>query len=79
MADILGPLRSPGHGLRLIRSSHKHANRGKIQIRATYNGDAGVISSTVTSVDDATAAAAIVDALGVVDPKSGRSAVRPRP
>jgi hypothetical protein len=41
----------------------QHANRGKIQILTTYNGDAGVTSSTVTSVDDATAAAAIVDAL----------------
>jgi hypothetical protein len=41
----------------------QHANCGKIEILATYNGDAGIISSTVTSVDDATAAAAIVDAL----------------
>jgi hypothetical protein len=41
----------------------QHANRGKIQILATYNGNANVISCTVTSVDDATAAAAIVDAL----------------
>jgi hypothetical protein len=41
----------------------QHANRGKIQILATYNGDAGITSSTVTSVDDDKAAAAIVDAL----------------
>jgi hypothetical protein len=41
----------------------QHANRGKIQILATYNGDVGVTSATVTSVDDTTAAAAIVDAL----------------
>jgi len=41
----------------------QHANRGKIQILATYNGDSGVTSSTVTSVDDVGAAAAIIDAL----------------
>lgn len=41
----------------------RHANRGKTQILATYNGDAGVTSSTVTSVDDPAAAAAIVDSL----------------
>jgi hypothetical protein len=44
----------------------QHANRGKIQILATYNSDAGVTSSTVTSVDDAAVAAAIVDALNRV-------------
>jgi hypothetical protein len=41
----------------------QHTNCGKVQILATYKGDAGVASSTMTSVDDATAAAAIVDAL----------------
>lgn len=41
----------------------QHANRGKFQILATYSSDAGVTSSTVTSVDDATAATVIVDAL----------------
>jgi hypothetical protein len=41
----------------------QHANRGKIQILATYNGDEGITSSTVTSVDDARAAGTIVDAL----------------
>jgi hypothetical protein len=41
----------------------QHANRGKIQVLATYDGEAGVVSSTVTSVDDGTAATAIVDAL----------------
>ncbi len=43
-----------------------HANRGKTQILATYDGDLGVTSSTVTSVDDAAATAAIVDALNRV-------------
>jgi hypothetical protein len=41
----------------------RHANRGKVQILATYNGSAGVISSTVTSVDDSAIASLIVDAL----------------
>lgn len=41
----------------------RHANRGKVQILATYNGNAGVISSTVTSVADAATASLIVDAL----------------
>lgn len=41
----------------------QHANRGKVQILATYNGDLGVTSSTVTSVDDPASAAKIVDAL----------------
>lgn len=44
----------------------QHANRGKIQILATYDGDKGVTSSTVTSVDDDAAAAAIVDALNQI-------------
>jgi hypothetical protein len=41
----------------------QHANRGKIQILATFHGLAGVRSSTVTSVDDPALAAPIVDAL----------------
>ncbi|WP_020671991.1 hypothetical protein [Amycolatopsis nigrescens] len=41
----------------------QHANRGKVQILATYHGPAGVLSSTVTSVDDPALAAPIVDAL----------------
>lgn len=41
----------------------QHANRGKIQILATYAGESGITSSTVTSVDDADAAGPIVDAL----------------
>jgi hypothetical protein len=41
----------------------QHANRGKVQILATYNGSAGVTSSTVTSVDDVATATLIVDAL----------------
>jgi hypothetical protein len=41
----------------------QHANRGKAQILATYVGKVGEISMTVTSVDDAAAAALIVDAL----------------
>ncbi|MGI8451743.1 MAG: hypothetical protein ACR2MP_32060 [Streptosporangiaceae bacterium] len=41
----------------------QHANRGKVQILATYNGKAGVTSSTVTSVDGAATAAPIIDAL----------------
>jgi hypothetical protein len=40
-----------------------HANRGKVQILATYHGLAGIMSSTVTSVDDTAHAAPIVDAL----------------
>jgi hypothetical protein len=41
----------------------QHADRGKAQILATYNGNAGVTSSTVTSVDSAATASLIVDAL----------------
>ena len=41
----------------------QHANRGKVQILATYHGPAGVMSSTVTSVDDTALATPIVDAL----------------
>ncbi|MFB9902859.1 hypothetical protein [Allokutzneria oryzae] len=41
----------------------QHPNRGKVQILATYRGPGGVVSSTVTSVDDSARAAPIVDAL----------------
>ncbi|MGC7102759.1 hypothetical protein ACPZ19_49520 [Amycolatopsis lurida] len=41
----------------------QHAHRGKVQILATYRGSAGVVSGTVTSVEDAALAAPIVDAL----------------
>ncbi|MBN6038625.1 hypothetical protein JYK18_27470 [Amycolatopsis sp. 195334CR] len=41
----------------------QHANRGKQQILATYRGSNGVVSLTVTSVEDAALAAPIVDAL----------------
>ncbi|PRW64762.1 hypothetical protein [Actinopolyspora mortivallis] len=41
----------------------QHPNRGKVQILATFRGQAGVMSSTVTSIDDAALAAPIVDAL----------------
>ncbi|MCG3749768.1 hypothetical protein [Amycolatopsis sp. Poz14] len=41
----------------------QHANRGKVQILATHHGPVGVVSSTVTSVDDTALAARIVDAL----------------
>ena len=41
----------------------QHPNRGKVQILATYRGPGGVVSSTVTSVEDAVLAAPIVDAL----------------
>ncbi|MGQ0718844.1 MAG: hypothetical protein ACT4NP_16340 [Pseudonocardiales bacterium] len=41
----------------------QHPNRGKVQILATYRGPVGVMSSTVTSVDDAELAEPIVDAL----------------
>ncbi|GLW94199.1 hypothetical protein [Actinokineospora globicatena] len=41
----------------------QHANRGKAQILATYDGHAGVMSSTVTSVEDPALAAPIVTAL----------------
>ncbi|MFD9962730.1 hypothetical protein [Amycolatopsis sp. NPDC058986] len=44
----------------------QHANRGKVQILATYHGLAGVVSSTVTSVDDTALAAPIVDVLNRV-------------
>lgn len=44
-----------------IYSQHPH--RGKIQILASYRAPGGVVSSTVTSVDSATTAAPIVDAL----------------
>ncbi|MGH7510946.1 MAG: hypothetical protein ACREMZ_15980 [Gemmatimonadales bacterium] len=41
----------------------QHPQRGKVQILASYRGPSGVVSSTVTSVDSATTAAPIVDAL----------------
>jgi hypothetical protein len=41
----------------------QHSNRGKVQILATYQGSAGITSSTVTSLADATVAAPIVEAL----------------
>lgn len=41
----------------------QHANRGKVQILATYHRPAGVMSSTVTSVDEAALAGPIVDTL----------------
>lgn len=44
----------------------QHPNRGKVQILATYYGPVGVVSSTVTSVDDATIAEPIVDSLNRV-------------
>lgn len=40
-----------------------HASRGKVQILATYRGPAGVVSSTVTSVDNLMLAVPIVSAL----------------
>ncbi|WP_328846889.1 hypothetical protein [Streptomyces sp. NBC_00258] len=41
----------------------QHANRGKTQILASYQGLDGVVSSTVTSLGDSRLAAPIVDAL----------------
>lgn len=41
----------------------QHANRGKTQILATYQGPDGVVSKTVTSLGDSRPAAPIVDAL----------------
>lgn len=41
----------------------QHANRGKIQILATYEGSAGITSSTVTSLATEDAAGPLVDAL----------------
>jgi hypothetical protein len=41
----------------------QHSARGKSQILATYRGEVGVVSSTVTSVENAVLAAPIVDAL----------------
>lgn len=72
--------RLKGH---LVTIYSQHPNRGKVQVLATYRGPAGVVSSTVTSVDDAALAAPIVDALNrisacvtvpisVYDTRSGR-------
>lgn len=44
----------------------QHANRGKIQILATYQDSGGVVSKTVTSLADSRLAAPIVDALNRV-------------
>src|SRR5579875_3533338 len=44
----------------------QHTSRGKVQILATYRRDADVISSTVTSVDEAAVAEPIIDALNRV-------------
>lgn len=41
----------------------QHPNRGKVQALATFRGPTGVVSSTVTSIDDTMLAAQIVDAL----------------
>ncbi|MEV0679391.1 hypothetical protein AB0I60_22995 [Actinosynnema sp. NPDC050436] len=41
----------------------QHPSRGKVQVFATYRGHAGVVSSTVTSIDDTGLAASVVDAL----------------
>ncbi|GEC05026.1 hypothetical protein SSP24_26810 [Streptomyces spinoverrucosus] len=41
----------------------QHANRGKTQILATYQGPDGVVSKTVTSLGDSRLAGPIVDAL----------------
>ncbi len=41
----------------------QHANRGKTQILATYQGPDGVVSKTVTSLGDSSLAVPIVDAL----------------
>jgi len=41
----------------------QHPNRGKNQILASYRNDSGVVSTTVTSVDDASLASRIADAL----------------
>ncbi|WP_242889476.1 hypothetical protein [Actinomadura litoris] len=41
----------------------QHPNRGKVQILATYEGQAGTTSATVTSVADASLVTPIVDAL----------------
>ncbi|GGX08640.1 hypothetical protein [Streptomyces noursei] len=41
----------------------QHANRGKAQILATYQGPDGVVSKTVTSLGDSRLAVPIVDAL----------------
>ncbi|MFI1202619.1 hypothetical protein ACH4VR_24755 [Streptomyces sp. NPDC020883] len=41
----------------------RHANRGKTQILATYQGPDGVVSKTVTSLGDSRLAVPIVDAL----------------
>ncbi|WP_274912101.1 hypothetical protein [Streptomyces sp. WZ-12] len=44
----------------------QHANRGKTQILATYQGPDGVVSKTVTSLGDSRLAVPIVDALNRV-------------
>lgn len=41
----------------------QHPNRGKVQVLAAYRASAGVVSSTVTSVEDTTTATRLVDAL----------------
>ncbi|CCH31679.1 hypothetical protein ABZ816_25075 [Actinosynnema sp. NPDC047251] len=61
----------------------QHPSRGKIQVLATYRSPGGVVSATVTSLDDTTLATPIVDALnrisacatvpvGVHDNRDGR-------
>ncbi|NLU72630.1 hypothetical protein HCC61_08085 [Streptomyces sp. HNM0575] len=44
----------------------QHANRGKTQILATYEGEAGVVAATVTSLGDPALTAPIVDALNQI-------------
>ncbi|GAA2840795.1 hypothetical protein [Kribbella solani] len=44
----------------------QHPNRGKVQILATYQGPSGVLSTTVTSVENQAVAGPIVDALNRV-------------
>jgi hypothetical protein len=47
----------------LVTVYSHHPSRGKVQILATYRGPVGVMSLTITSVDDVALAAPIVDAL----------------
>jgi hypothetical protein len=66
LPSLLRPL-TPSRARRLkgapMAIYSQHANRGKIQILATYQGPGGVVSSTVTSLGSADLAVPLVDAL----------------
>ncbi|MGW1072433.1 hypothetical protein [Streptomyces sp. NPDC002537] len=59
----IGPSSASGRKALFVTIYSQHANRGKTQILATYQGSGGAVSSTVTSLGDPVLAVPIIDAL----------------